>query len=407
MAQSGEAMKDQVLVAGAGPVGVTAAYALLRQDIPVTLLEASEDLPSDPRASTFHPPTMEMLDEIGLAEPLHAMGLEVKKWQYRDRKEGLIAEFDLGVLSGLTRYPFRLHCEQYKYARMVLEIIRTMPHCTVHMGAAVNNYTQDADSVSVTTEGPGGVRTFGGRYLIGCDGGRSEVRRCMGTKFDGFTFEERFLVLTTPHDFEPDGFAYTTYLADPDEWVSMFKVPAGGPPGHWRVVFPMGPEATDEEIFGDTAVQARLQAFHPLDPPYEVLHRNLYAVHQRIAETFRQRRVFLAGDAAHINNPLGGMGLNFGIHDALNLGDKLGTVWRSEGDEALLDLYVRQRRTVAVEYLHAQTLQNKRDLEERDPAARAKRQDQWRETAGDPDKALGFLRRTAMFEGVERARSIQ
>ncbi len=400
-------MNDCVLVAGAGPVGVTAAYALLRQDIPVTILEASEQLPSDPRASTFHPPTMEMLDEIGLAEPLHAMGLEVRKWQYRDRKAGLIAEFDLGVLSDLTRYPFRLHCEQFKYARMVLEIVRAMPHCTVHMGAAVKSFTQDADGVSVAAGGSGMPRSFEGRYLIGCDGGRSEVRRSMDVGFDGFTFEERFLVLTTTHDFEPDGYAYTTYLADPDEWVSMFKVPAGGPPGHWRVVFPMKPDATDDEIFGDDAVQHRLRAFHPLDGPYEVLHRNLYAVHQRIAETFRQGRVFLAGDAAHINNPLGGMGLNFGIHDALNLGEKLGRVWRGESGDALLDLYDRQRRTVAVEYLHAQTLQNKRDLEERDPQARARRHDEWRETAGDPGKALGFLRRTAMFEGVERAHGIQ
>ena len=187
----------------------------------------------------------------------------------------------------------------------------------------------------------------------------------------------------------------------------MFKVPADGPPGQWRVVFPMKPDATDDKIFGDDAVQARLQAFHPLDGGYEVLHRNLYAVHQRIAETFRRGRVFLAGDAAHINNPLGGMGLNFGIHDALNLGEKLGSVWRGERGDALLDLYDRQRRTVAVEYLHAQTLQNKRDLEERDALARAKRQAEWRETAGDPDRALAFLRRTAMFEGVERARSIQ
>ena len=400
-------MNECVLVAGAGPVGVTAAYALLRQDIPVTLLEASELLPSDPRASTFHPPTMEMLEEIGLAAPLHAMGIEVKKWQYRDRKEGLIAEFDLSILSGLTRYPFRLHCEQFKYARMVLDLIREMPHCTIHMGAAVKSYEQTADGVRVAAEGPDGPLTFDGSYLIGCDGGRSEVRRSMNIKFDGFTFEERFLVLTTPHDFEPDGFAFTTYMADPDEWVSMFKVPADGPPGQWRVVFPMKPDATDDKIFGDDAVQARLQAFHPLDGGYEVLHRNLYAVHQRIAETFRRGRVFLAGDAAHINNPLGGMGLNFGIHDALNLGEKLGSVWRGERGDALLDLYDRQRRTVAVEYLHAQTLQNKRDLEERDALARAKRQAEWRETAGDPDRALAFLRRTAMFEGVERARSIQ
>ena len=399
--------QNRVLVAGAGPVGVTVAYALLRQDIPVTLIEASGELPSAPRAATFHPPTMEMLDRIGLAQPLHDMGMEIKTWQYRDRKKGKIAEFDLGLLSDITPYPYRLHCEQFKYARMILEKTCAFSDCHYRNNTVVTGFTQNGNGVSLLVEGPDGPETIKGRYLIGCDGGRSVVRRQMNTGFEGFTFEERFLVLATTYNFEPDGFAGTCYIADPKEWCSMFRVPADGPPGWWRVVFPIKPGQTEEKIFSDEFVQSRVQGFHPRSEPYEIVHRNLYTVHQRIADTYREGRVFLAGDAAHINNPLGGMGLNFGIHDAINLTEKLGKVWRGEAEDDVFDLYVRQRRTVAVEYLHAQTLQNKKDLEETDEAVREETQAQWRRTAEDPELAREFLLRTAMIEGVRRAESIE
>ena len=399
--------RNRVLVAGAGPVGCTVAYALLRQGIPVTLLEASADLPSDPRAATFHPPTMEMLEEIGLAKPLHDMGIEIKTWQYRDRKKGRIAEFDLGLLSDITPYPYRLHCEQFKYARMVLEKATEFSDCEYRNNTAVTGFTQDADGVRLSADGPDGPETFEAKYLIGCDGGRSVVRHGMDTGFDGFTFEERFLVLATTYNFEPDGFAGTCYVADPEEWCSMFHVPANGPPGWWRVVFPMKPGMPEEEIMTDEFAQSRVQGFEPRDEPYEIVHQNLYTVHQRVADNYREGRILLAGDAAHVNNPLGGMGLNFGLHDAINLTEKLGKVWRGDAEDDLLDLYVRQRRTVALEYLHTQTLQNKKDLEEKDPAVREKTQAEWQRTAADPELARKFLLRTAMFEGVRRAESIQ
>jgi len=280
---------------------------------------------------------------------------------------------------------------------------------SVHRRSRVMDVRQDADAAYVTIETPGGRREVKGRYLIGADGGRSAVRHALGVSFDGFTFEERFLVLTTPFDFAPHGFTGTCYIADPVEWCSMFRVPADGPPGRWRVVFPEGSGRSEAATFDDAECQARLQNFfrHPEGSDYEIVHKNIYQVHQRIAGRFRIGRVLLAGDAAHINNPLGGMGLNFGIHDALNAVEKIGKVWRGEADESLFDRYDRQRRTVAEEYLLAQTAQNKRDLEERDPAARDKRQQEWRETAADPKKARAFLLRTAMFESVRRARDIQ
>lgn len=399
---------DRVVIAGAGPVGLTAAYALIRQGISVLILESYANVPTEPRASTFHPPTMKLLETLGVADELHAMGIEVAKWQYRDLKEGLVAEFDLGSLADITRYPYRLHCEQHKYAQMLLAKVETSDLCEIRKGRTVVSARSDGKGISVSAEGPNGPEEVSGRYLIGCDGGRSAVRQAMGVSFEGQTFEERFLVLTTPFDYAPYGFRGTCYIADPERWYSMFKVPANGPPGRWRVVSPVTPGTSEDEAFDDDACQARIQAVlpHPDGGTFPIVHKNIYQVHQRIAGRFADGNMFLAGDAAHINNPLGGMGLNFGIHDALNLAEKMGAVMRGEASKDVFALYDRQRRTVAEEYLLAQTAQNKKDLEERNPVDRQKRQVEWRETAADPDKARAFLLRTAMFKSVERAESI-
>ncbi len=401
--------KDRVVIAGAGPVGLTLAYALIRQDIPVLMLETYADVPTDPRASTFHPPTMTLLEGLDVAEELHGMGIEVPKWQFRDLKQGKVAEFDLNILADITKYPFRLHCEQHKYAQMLLRKVEKSDLCEIRKQRSVTGAKSDDAGVTVTAEGPEGPETVTGRYLVGCDGGRSAVRGAMGVTFEGLTFQERFLVLTTPFDYGPHGFTGTCYIADPERWYSMFRVPADGPPGRWRVVSPVDPDLSEEEAFDDAQCQERIQRVlpHPEGGEFPIIHKNIYQVHQRIAGSFAVGNMFVAGDAAHINNPLGGMGLNFGIHDALNLAEKMGAVYRGDASTEAYEVYDRQRRTVCEEYLLAQTAQNKRDLEERDPEIRAKRQDEWRETAADPAKAREFLLRTAMFKSVERAQSIQ
>src|SRR6185312_4429490 len=112
-----------------------------------------------------------------------------------------------------------------------------------------------------------------------------------------------------------------------------------GPPGLWRTVYPANPDLSEEQLMSDAAVQERMQKFFPASLPYEIVHRNLYVTHQRVAETFRKGRVLLAGDSAHVNNPIGGMGLNGGIQDAANLAEKLAAVLLDKAPDALLDLY--------------------------------------------------------------------
>jgi 3-(3-hydroxy-phenyl)propionate hydroxylase len=156
----------------------------------------------------------------------------------------------------------------------------------------------------------------------------------------------------------------------------------------------------------DTGVQARMQSFFPSPRAYDIVHRNLYVTHQRVAETFRKGRVLLAGDAAHVNNPIGGMGLNGGIQDAANLADKLAQVMLEGAPDELLDLYSRQRRTVAVEFVQEQSIANKKRLEARDPEARRRNLGELREIAADPARARQFLLRTSMLASQKRADAI-
>ena len=266
---------------------------------------------------------------------------------------------------------------------------------------------QTADAVSVDVRGPDGVKKHSGAYLIGADGGRSIVRKRSDIPFEGFTWPERFLVLTTPFDFERNrGYSYRSYFAEPGSWCNCFKVSADGPPGLWRTVYPTEQSQSDDALMSDAGVQERMHLFFPDERPYEVVHRNLYVTHQRVATTFRKGRVVLAGDAAHVNNPIGGMGLNGGIQDAINLAEKLIEVILEGKSDSLLDLYDLQRRTVAVEFVQEQSIANKKRLEESDPVNRKKNLDELSRIAEDPKRSRQFLLRTAMIASQRRADSI-
>ena len=397
---------NRVIIVGAGPVGYTAALNLAHYGIPFTLLEAEATITDDPRAGTIHPPTLELFAKLNLTQTLNDRGYIVRNYHYRDRKLGVVANFDLGVLSDDTPFPYRLMLEQHKISNIIDSVLTRYQNFEILRSHRVVKVSQSNNRVSVEVETPKGYKTFRGRYLIGCDGGRSQVRKFTKVEFEGFTFPERFLVVTTPYDFEKDGYALTNYVSDPKEWCALFKVPGLDDKGIWRVVFPTNPELTIEEIFEDEKIEARLQAFHPNTEHFPIVHRNLYEVHQRVASSYRDGRVLLAGDAAHINNPLGGMGMNFGFHDVFNLTEKLAAIWYENGKEELLDLYDRQRRTVAEEFLQRQTIENKNNLENKNPKAREEFHNELRGIVADPDKARVYLRRAAMIEGVERAASI-
>ncbi|WP_424814056.1 FAD-dependent oxidoreductase [Roseococcus sp. YIM B11640] len=392
---------DPVIVAGAGPVGLVAAASLIREGIPVTVLESGPTISQEMRASTFHAPTLDMLDDLGAAKGMIEQGIIGPKLQYRQRDQKLIAEFDFGVLADVTRHPYRLQCEQFKLTRILHDLLKDKPGFSIAFNAQVSGGTDHGDHVEAVLEGGTRIR---GSYLIGADGARSAVRKASGIEFEGFTWPERFLVLSTEFDFATiiPGLADVSYYADPEEWFFLLRVP-----GVWRCMFPVAPEVSDEEIMTDAFARARFARIVAGRDDYPVKHRTLYRVHQRVAETFRKGRILLAGDAAHINNPLGGMGLNGGVHDAVNLVEKLARAIRGEAPEAELDHYVRQRRGVTIEHVQRQTIQNKKNLEAKTPEDQADFRNRMAEAASDPAKAHAYLLGVSMINSLRRAAEIE
>jgi 2-polyprenyl-6-methoxyphenol hydroxylase-like FAD-dependent oxidoreductase len=398
----------RVLIAGGGPVGLLCAWHLGRQGIPVRLFDDNDGLQADPRAATTHPATLDLLTEDGLVEDMMRAGLVAPIFQFWDRPSNrLVAEFDHAILAKDTRHPFVVQCEQFKTANLLLTRVQRLANVEVLFNHEVIDVRQTSGSVSIEVHGPSSMQTHTGAYLIGADGGRSTVRKRSEIAFDGFTWPERFIVLTTPFDFAVErGYSYRSYFAEPGAWCNCFKVSADGPPGLWRTVFPTEPEQDEASLMSDAGVQARMQRFFPEPRPLKIVHRNLYVTHQRVAATFRKGRVLLAGDAAHVNNPIGGMGLNGGIQDAVNLSAKLvGILLGGESDRSL-DLYNLQRRTVATEFVQEQSIANKRRLEESDPKTRQKNLEELTRTAEEPERARQFLLRTSMITSQRRADSL-
>ncbi len=407
--------EDRVIVAGAGPVGAVTTLALVKKGIPVTLIEQLPDAAEDQRAATVHPPTVEMLVELGLEadafseEP--AGGMSSPLFHFRDRATGeLFAVFDIDLLKGEVPYPFVLQWEQYKLVHAALPHIEASGIGEVRFSTKVTGLVQHADHVDVTvTNAAGEIETLRGKYVVGTDGASSVVRRLAGIDFEGFTYPERFIKIGTTFDLlsANPNLCTRNYFSDPDEWLNLFKVKGYGPPGIWRGVFPVPAHESDEDAMSPEGVQRRLQGIHQKSGDYDIPYHALYAVHQRVAATFNKGRVLLAGDSAHVNNPIGGMGMNGGVHDAVNLAEKLADVWFGRADPSLFDRYTRQRRKAQTDFVQAQTIQNKKSLEEKDPVKRREHLDDLRRISEDVKLHKQFLYRSSLFDSLRTANAVE
>ncbi len=388
---------ERVLIAGAGPSGLTAALTLARAGVPVTVIEKGAGLNPESRASTFHPPTLELLDELDVADRIIAAGLRAPRTQFRDRTTGPVATFDLGVLADETRFPFRIQLEQNKAAAILLdELTSGRWDADVRFSTRVHAVTSQSDAdVTVLAGTADDFVELTVPWLIAADGAHSPVRHSLDIGLMGETYPEEFLVVSVAEELTDHlaDLEYVNYVADPDQWLVLLRTP-----DHWRVLLPVGGRLAESST--DAGVQALLAGVIDLGRDWNVLQWSQYVVSRCVADRMRDARVLLAGDAAHQNSPLGGMGMNSGIQDAVSAGRRLASVWHGDAGAPVLDGYDSARRRVATEYVQADSHANWLVLREPDATVRAELQADLRAAAADPERHRQRMRRTAMLDAV-------
>ena len=392
-----------VLIIGGGPVGLTAAWLLAERGIPVTVLEKVPQVQKDYRASTFHAATLDLFEGTGITEALLRMGLQCPITQFRGWREGKVAEFDHALLKNDTRHPYRLQCEQYKLAEHLFDALGKHRNATLLYQHEVTGISDKGGQVEIVAISPQGESRFSGRYAIAADGGRSAVRHQLGIAFEGKTYADRILVMGTPFDFKayfPD-LREVNYVSDPGNYAHILRIP-----DLWRMSLPLTDDTPDELALTDEYIYGRLHKLMPTigKPPLPV--RGVYSAHQRVATTYRSGRIFLAGDAAHLNNPKGGMGLNGGLQDAYSLTTRMRKVMTGESGETELDGYEAERRPEAMDAILKQTDQNITNLKA-DESAREKLFAEYRRKAADPELARQFLLQSSMISSLRRCGMLQ
>jgi 2-polyprenyl-6-methoxyphenol hydroxylase-like FAD-dependent oxidoreductase len=322
-----------ILIAGAGPVGLALALALHRRGIGVRVLEKRDGLSAASRASTFHPPTLEALDELGVFAGLREGGVRVDRILWRRVDSGEAASLDLGMLAGETRFPFRWHREQQDVTPALLA---ALPPDAVRFGAGVAAMEQDGTGVTLSCEDGS---THRGRFAVGCDGASGALRGLAGIGAETHDYAHRVLRLLTPLDLRAHipGLDGLGYLYDAEGSCSLLRMPLV-----WRLIFRIPPAMTDAEAMAEDHVRGRIARFLPGLPALPIEGRDVYGVRKAMALSCRAGRVLLAGDAAHLTNTRGGMNMNAGIHDAMTLAATLQRVLDG-GDDALLDRWAAQR----------------------------------------------------------------
>ena len=353
-----------VVIAGAGPTGLTLACALAAQGVDVVLLDQAERGGNTSRAAVIHARTLEVLDDLGVSDELCRRGVVVPRFTVRDR-DRLLLSIPFGGLP--TRYPYTLMLPQNLTEEVLAARLAALGG-TVHRRHRLADLEAHDDGVIATVTGPGGTsHQVRARYAAGCDGMHSVVRERAGIGFSGDRYEESFVLadvrMTWPF---------------PRDEVDLFFSPRGLvvvaplPESRYRIVATLD-DAPEQPTAAD--VQELLDTRGPSSAPArvgEVVWSSRFRVHHRVADAFRRGPVFLAGDAAHVHSPAGGQGMNTGIQDAVALGGVLAAVFSGGAGEETLDGYERSRRPVAAGVV-AMTDRMTRAATARNPFVRAVR----------------------------------
>ena len=396
----------RILIVGGGPVGLFAAVRLVGFGIPVTLIDKSPNVSDDIRASTIHPPSLEMMEPYGITDEILETGIKVRQWQIRNHSTGDKVIFDLGNISDETDYPYRVQFEQSKICMIMDRKLKANPLAEIRYETEFVSLIEKDDGITIEVKTAQGPEKIFGQFLIAADGGNSPIREYLGLAFEGSTYPEKTVLVTTPFPFHEhiEGLSSVSYCWEEDGNFSLLQLP-----NQWRASLYFPENMSTDDALADQHIQKKLHDICPIEDSYEILDKRVYRVHQRIVSRYDHGRIALAGDAAHINSPSGGMGMNGGLHDAHNLTEKLNAIWLSKDQKKysdLLGLYSRQRRPIAEQQIIKQADENRRRMTEKNHDNRQKSLDELRKISSDPVMCKAFLLKSSMFEGLRQASNI-
>jgi 3-(3-hydroxy-phenyl)propionate hydroxylase len=331
-----------VAIVGAGPVGLTAALGLAFHGIPCVVFEEDDSLSLDTKAGTTLSRTLEVWQRYGVADAILAKALRVDEIGEIDRATGRRPfPLRMHVLGAETRYPFVINLPQHHMEPVLADALRTRGG-EIRLGHRVTALEQSGEAVRLRFTTPQGSRAFDASYALGCDGGRSTVRDLLGCTVEGTSIDERYALIDLIVDLDVANrrdYPYLSYFSDPKEWMILVRHPHC-----WRFLFPLPPDV-DEPSAED--LRDKALAFIGAVGKVEIHNKVVYRTHHRVADRWRDGRVFLMGDAAHLITPMWALGLNTGVLDASNLPWRLAWFLRGWASAAILDGYEREQRPLA------------------------------------------------------------
>lgn len=389
-------VRTDVVVVGAGPVGLVAALGLAREGLAVTLLEARASTGRGPHDLVYRWSVLPLLEQLGVLPALVEVGIVSTRWAYQVLRTGEQLVFDLDLLAEEVAHPFNLHLSHDVFSEVLLARLAEHPNVVVERGARVSAVTQDDDAVTVWWDGADGPHAVHAGWAIGTDGVHSAVRRSLGLGFGGLTWGHRLVSLSLPFDFSSLGYLPTTYQLDPDHSALVAQVETGE---LWRYVYSES-RSLPEDTVADRIPDA-LRAVLPRDTEARPDSWSAYRVHERTADRLRAGRVLLAGDAAHVTNPSGSFGLAGGLTDAVAAVRAVRTVVHDRARDAELDRYAEDRetffRTVASP-LSSDTMHLV--FHSSDHARLESEIQHYRQILGDPDRQREYLLLSRDLEGL-------
>jgi 3-(3-hydroxy-phenyl)propionate hydroxylase len=312
------------------------------------------------------------------------------------------AVFDLESIRDLTDHPYRLQCEQFYFSDIAVDYLLASHLFEIRFGHGILGVEDQGGEVRLQAGKPGAEYELTTPWLIAADGGNSTVREQMGLPFDGSVLPSTSITLVLNHPFQNEisGLLGVNYVWTKNGYYSLIQIR-----DLWRFTYSPDPDQALSEALSAPVVQAHVQSVFPSLQPYELLHIDHYTLQQRCLESFRQGRVLFAGDAAHLNSPTGGMGMNAGMHDAQCLVEHLLPVLEGVDDE-LLNRYSRRRQIIALEEIQRLSERNFHWHREINPSRRMEIWRELQEIVNDYKKTRDFLLDSSLIRSRWREQEI-